>query len=552
MLGIRTSPVVEELIVSREDGRIDVYNVSSRCCVRSWQLTSSQSLSCPAVQHPSTRLYWAAVNQTELMSWRFSDNSISQFSPSLPSSIHTLLIANGNKLPLVVLSNGSVCLPGGQGRPPANKKLKVLFAGIFKRDSRDHVCVVCTCEGVTRVLLWAASSEDVRVVDDVTLDKTQLTRFSVCENKLFALDEGGGVCRWELCPAVEFSGSMSLGPQPIKLLIATTSPGYFITYDGHSLCVWEPTYMTRQGVMEADEITELHSCGAWVCDGVKVCRVESGSRGLVAALGKTQLPPTTRVLSWDEQECEDDQVLVRLTDRRKTPSLELFMSEFSSCPLTPNHCYTNLLTRLLEESKFWAREALERLMRAGAVPLSCSDPLLRGVWEHKDWELMTVCLECVGGFSESVVVEVLEQLLMNGDINSDRKDRLLYLLLCQPLNDALLQQPLSQLQHTTIRELLQFLSRQLSVKGLLAHPPLAYNSLLDWTGQIIDVHFTHLTFDPSARDTLALLQRMIKNQVTCWNRLGVVRGMRGAWSATSSAPSTNKWLYKVETLNIDW
>ena len=45
------------------------------------------------------------------------------------------------------------------------------------------------------------------------------------------------------------------------------------------------------------------------------------------------------------------------------------MAEFSSCPLTSDLCYSDLLERLLSEGEFWAREALEKLARMGAVPL---------------------------------------------------------------------------------------------------------------------------------------------------------------------------------------
>ena len=86
---------------------------------------------------------------------------------------------------------------------------------------------------------------------------------------------------------------------------------------------------------------------------------------------------------------------------------------------------------------------------------------------------------------------------------------------------------------------------------LLARPPPAYNSMLDWVGQVIDVHFAQLTFDPTSRDILAQLQCVVRDQVTCWSRLGVVRGVMGAWPALSNAPSANGWLYRVETVDID-
>lgn len=105
--------------------------------------------------------------------------------------------------------------------------------------------------------------------------------------------------------------------------------------------------------------------------------------------------------------------------------------------------------------------------------------------------------------------------------------------------------------HTHTQKLLQFLSTQLSVCAFIAMATHSYNSLLDWTNQIIDVHFTQLTFDPKCREILIVLQRGVCDQMRVWGRLCEVRGAVGAWNCLSHTPKTNGWLYKVETMNFD-
>lgn len=44
------------------------------------------------------------------------------------------------------------------------------------------------------------------------------------------------------------------------------------------------------------------------------------------------------------------------------------MAVFNSQPLTPNHCYIDVIERLLSEDEFWGSEALSALLKAGLVP----------------------------------------------------------------------------------------------------------------------------------------------------------------------------------------
>ncbi|XP_064401136.1 uncharacterized protein LOC135347211 [Halichondria panicea] len=556
VLGVRASAVAGELLVSRGGGQIQVLNMERGVCVKSWQLSTGQSLSTPAVQHPTSRDYWAITNSTDLLSWQFTDTSLTQSPQGLFSPVHCLLVTRSNKAPLAVLRNGSVCVAMETVKAPKNKTIKVEFAHVLT--GGDKVCVVCRCETMLRVDMWAVNREGVSLVNSAPLDKDSLTSFCVSKHKLLAADTEGRVYSWCVgAGAVVPSTSLSLSRRPIRLQINTLS-SFFVTNNGKKLSLWEPVYMTKQAEFKVHGITTVHSCGEWVCgvsdDGVSVWRVEGGNSGLVGALDKTTPQQLITVATWDSEVVSDGAVLDRLADRNTTPTLKRFMAEFSSCPLTSDLCYSHLVERLLEEKQFWARAALETLIKAGTVPSSLSDHVLREVVLHKDWELLCLCLEEMTGFSEATLVAILEQLIsppFSTELTQDLRHTILTLLLCQPFNDALLQQPLSQLSPSTVRDLLGFVSSQLTLPSLLTQRPRTYNALLDWAAQILDVHFTQLTFDPTCRDLLVALQVRVRDQVVCWGRLACVRGAMDALTELANAPTANGWLYKLETMDID-
>ena len=123
--------------------------------------------------------------------------------------MHTLLVASGNKSPVAVLTNGTVCLIQEQQLKATKNKSRlvpstvdvpflsshhsrVLMADIVMRGDADNVCVVWSCEGVTHVTVWAVDSDSVNEVTSAILDKNDLNRFCVCQNKLLAT--GPSVC----------------------------------------------------------------------------------------------------------------------------------------------------------------------------------------------------------------------------------------------------------------------------------------------------------------------------------------------------------------------
>ncbi len=60
----------------------------------------------------------------------------------------------------------------------------------------DKVCVVCRCETMLRVDMWAVNREGVSLVNSAPLDKDSLTSFCVSKHKLlaagkFIIERGG-------------------------------------------------------------------------------------------------------------------------------------------------------------------------------------------------------------------------------------------------------------------------------------------------------------------------------------------------------------------------
>ena len=60
----------------------------------------------------------------DLLSWQFTDTSLTQSPQGLPSLVHCLLVTRSNKAPLAVLSNGSVCVATEMVKAPKNKAIK--------------------------------------------------------------------------------------------------------------------------------------------------------------------------------------------------------------------------------------------------------------------------------------------------------------------------------------------------------------------------------------------------------------------------------------------
>ncbi len=64
---------------------------------------------------------------------------------------------------------------------------RVVFAHVLT--CGDKVCVVCSCEAVLRVDVWAVDREGVTLVTTAPLDKNSLSSFCVSKNKLLAAGE---------------------------------------------------------------------------------------------------------------------------------------------------------------------------------------------------------------------------------------------------------------------------------------------------------------------------------------------------------------------------
>lgn len=64
-------------------------------------------------------------------------------------------------------------------------------------------------------------------------------------------------------------------------------------------------------------------------------------------------------------------VIDMLLDREGTPTLDSFVAAFELCTLNPDFCYSMVIERLLDETRFWGREPLSKLIKLGTAPLRC-------------------------------------------------------------------------------------------------------------------------------------------------------------------------------------
>lgn len=127
------------------------------------------------------------------------------------------------------------------------------FADVL--ECSDRVCVVCSCEDVLRVDVWAVDCERVYRVTSATLHQVdQLTSFCICQHKLLATGGDGRVHSWTLTPKVEPYKSVCVANQPIRLQISALS-NYFVVFTGASLLLWEPLYMTKQLELTVSDVT---------------------------------------------------------------------------------------------------------------------------------------------------------------------------------------------------------------------------------------------------------------------------------------------------------
>ncbi len=62
------------------------------------------------------------------------------------------------------------------------------FADVL--ECADGACVVCSCDDVLRVDVWAVDCEGVRIVTTAILEETDLTSFCTSQHKLLA----AGMC----------------------------------------------------------------------------------------------------------------------------------------------------------------------------------------------------------------------------------------------------------------------------------------------------------------------------------------------------------------------
>ncbi|KAJ7382592.1 Nucleolar protein 11 [Desmophyllum pertusum] len=360
------------------------------------------------------------------------------------------------------------------------------------------------------------------------------------------------------------------------------------------IMVWNIKYGTLQSWQTLDKITEkqssilshVRSNGAccvccipgFICVGfrrcVAACQFSIDTCSLASALG--QLDSTAKFLrddsftpellvtpklarpgealqGWSELIVKEDQVekevLQKLTDPSKTPTLDKFATELKKymtlklskqddkaksgkagtvpfhgkfgkkTEVLSQHFITSVLSRCTNEKKFWARKSVSELVKTKCVPSSCSKELLDCVVEKNDLELLKECIKNIKGISEDTVVlcvrhilrlddatlpkgskkSVTEELQLDDDFSQMPLDKTRAKYLCSvlsyPVNDIFLQASLKKLSFEDVILLLKFLM-YLMHRGLTGFDDevdcstLKFPQVLDWTGLVLNAHYT--------------------------------------------------------------
>lgn len=587
---------------------MEVYNVHGQCCVRSWSLQSSDRLSCPAVYHHPSQRYFAVRNGQELLSWSEGAEAIDHTPQPLPTNVHSLLTPDSLPWVGVIYHNGTLGLleedgRGGEvplmGRATRRTNPTVLATDLWVCGREEVAVVLYSLQGQCHISLCALR-KDATPTTTALKAEGQLLCCCVCGSELVSSWTSGNTLSTsleQLCKPSHSQGThsrqhtLTLSPSPT--LLAGISEHYFALGQidsssgaerGTIVSVWDTRYGTCQArttiaVQYTSQLCHLHGFLLAVGgEGVMVCSVGCEDGGVLsAALGRGQVEtikdsllivpswvqPDKDCGDWEEgtrqSDSEERAFLAVLTDPAKTPTLDSFMAQLQSRPLPPGGAgCAAVVRRVLGEKRFWARKALTEMLAQRLVPLSLTGDLLVSALERKDWPLVSMALRHCEAVPEHDLVRLLQETLsLPAEVKSYgatlRKKHLLCQLLSQPRNDALLQQPLSQLPFPLVMALLEFLGSHVAMEACLSSPPLHHlpqPAALDWLGLLLDVHFAQLSLVPGAKHTLVALQQQIDDQVELCEGLSLVQALRDVQQKGSRSEEHSLHMYQVEELNV--
>lgn len=413
--------------------------------------------------------------------------------------------------------------------------------------------------------------------------------------------------------------------------------------------IWNIKYGTLQSWQTLDKIIEKQSSllsysrsrGAgcvccipgFICIGfhhlVAVCQFSIDRSSLASALG--QLDSTAKFLRnnkvkpellvtpklarpgealkhWQETIVREDEVekevLQKLKDPSKTPTLEVFSAELRKymefklsekdeklensnqlpesnkavpvfvgkfgkrTEVLSQHFISSVLTRCTEEKNFWARDSISELLKTKCVPSSCSKDLLRAVVEKNDLDLLEECFDNIDGIAEDTVVLCarhilrLDHLILDETSKENQKEesqeedfgqmplgktqaKYLCTILSYPVNDSFLQSSLRKLSFKDVKLLLDFLM-YLMHHGLSGFgeevdcKTLKYPQVLDWAGLLLNAHYTQLVLIPEAHEVLVSCHQLVAKQVRTYDKLRSVESFLDHFRRRKALPKAEK------------
>ncbi|XP_031575208.1 nucleolar protein 11-like isoform X2 [Actinia tenebrosa] len=243
------------------------------------------------------------------------------------------------------------------------------------------------------------------------------------------------------------------------------------------------------------------------------------------------------------------------------------------------HFVLTVLSQCLEETTSWPNEALSCLIQTRCIPGSASADLLKRLTEKNEIDMILKCLNNIQGIPESSLVSCLQYVLESNDsVFGDEQDdssagnteedsvgdgcpfgekrsNLLCHLLSYPVNDVFIQDSIKKMNSSQVMALLKFLvcviksapRSSFARKG----SSLDYPTALDWTGWIINAHYTALVLNSNLQGLLLDLHSCVQDQVTLLEMLGELEGFLEQYKNKHPLPAKeNVGLYSVEMLEL--
>lgn len=279
----------EEVVCSFSTGMIAIYNVITRHCTKSWQLTSTDKMSISATFDPRMGLYVAVKNDNELITWKpevewSSDFNITQLAhpvhsmlfcsylSSSPDSTHIAVIYKNSTIEIITLREEEIGIVGvirGQ-RTTKRRNMKVYRSLYYTNDGLSYILLICYLDVAYCCILYIVGSEEIKEISCLPIESHQLGQLlniTQTGKSLISTWSSSVICKTELTSIIRSSMfslhsliniDSEIDPQTSFTGLTNIGDDYFITVVPFSKCsseirVYGVKYCTLQASMKLDE-----------------------------------------------------------------------------------------------------------------------------------------------------------------------------------------------------------------------------------------------------------------------------------------------------------